>query len=165
MRWVRPIFVIASNSSTFTWRASRRYLRLGTRWCTTCSAVAMLIAPGNVSLEDCDMLTWSLGWMGFLEPISPPVISIPRLEMTSFTFMLVWVPEPVCQTTSGKWSSRVPSMTSCAAALIVLDRLASSLPSASFTSAEAYFTMPNPRMSGRGMRSVPILKFSSERCV
>jgi hypothetical protein len=72
----------------------------------------MLIAPGNVSFEDCDMLTWSFGWMGFLEPISPPAISIPRLEMTSFTFMFVCVPEPVCQTTSGKWSSRSPSITS-----------------------------------------------------
>ena len=29
--------------------------------------------------------------------------------------MLVWVPEPVCQTTSGKWSSSLPSITSCAA--------------------------------------------------
>jgi hypothetical protein len=28
----------------------------------------------------------------------PPAISMARLEMTSLTFMLVWVPEPVCQT-------------------------------------------------------------------
>ena len=32
--------------------------------------------------------------------------------MTSLTFMLVWVPDPVCQTTSGKWSSSPPEATS-----------------------------------------------------
>ena len=35
-----------------------------------------------------------------------------RLEITSLAFMLDWVPEPVCQTTSGKWSSSLPSITS-----------------------------------------------------
>ena len=35
-----------------------------------------------VSLEDCDMLTWSLGWTGFLEPSFPPRISIARFEST-----------------------------------------------------------------------------------
>ena len=28
----------------------------------------MLIAVGNMSLVDCPMLTWSLGWMGFFLP-------------------------------------------------------------------------------------------------
>src|SRR5260370_404152 len=31
-----------------------------------------------------------------------------RLEMTSFTFMLDWVPEPVCHTYSGNSSSSAP---------------------------------------------------------
>ena len=48
-------------------------------------------------------------------PSSPPAISIARFEMTSLTFMFVCVPEPVCQTKSGKWSSSLPSMTSSAA--------------------------------------------------
>ena len=43
------------------------------------------------------MLTWSLGWTGSLEPITPPASSMARLEMTSLAFMLVWVPLPVCQ--------------------------------------------------------------------
>ena len=64
------------------------------------------------------MLTWSFGWTGTLEPSSPPAISIARFEMTSFTFMFVWVPEPVCQTNRGKWSSRSPSRISSAAATI-----------------------------------------------
>jgi hypothetical protein len=38
--------------------------------------------------------------------------------MTSLAFMFVWVPLPVCQTLSGKWSSSRPSMTSSAAAMI-----------------------------------------------
>ena len=44
------------------------------------------------------MLTWSLGWTGFFEPITPPSISMARLEITSLAFMFDWVPEPVCQT-------------------------------------------------------------------
>ena len=31
-----------------------------------------------------------------------------RLAITSLAFMLLCVPEPVCQTTSGKWSSSLP---------------------------------------------------------
>lgn len=57
------------------------------------------------------MLTWSFGWTGFLEPNSPPRISIARFEMTSLTFMLVWVPDPVWKTTRGKWEWREPLMT------------------------------------------------------
>ena len=58
------------------------------------------------------MLTWSFGCTGFFEPISPPSISIARFEITSLAFMFDWVPEPVCQTTSGKWSSSLPAATS-----------------------------------------------------
>ena len=75
----------------------------------------MCIAVGNVSFDDCDMLTWSLGWTGFFEPISPPAISIARLEITSLTFMFVCVPLPVCQTRSGKCASSLPATTSSAA--------------------------------------------------
>ena len=58
----------------------------------------MFIAVGNVSFDDCDMFTWSFGCTGFLDPRSPPASSIARFEITSFTFMFVWVPEPVCHT-------------------------------------------------------------------
>ncbi len=59
------------------------------------------MAVGNVSLDDWDMLTSSLGWTGTLEPITPPAISMARLEITSLAFMLVWVPLPVCHTLNG----------------------------------------------------------------
>ena len=41
-----------------------------------------------------------------------------RLEITSLAFMLDWVPEPVCQTTSGKWSMSLREATSEAASWI-----------------------------------------------
>ncbi len=70
----------------------------GTSSCTTSSAAAMCIAVGNVSFDDCDMFTSSLGWTGFLLPRSPPASSMARFEITSLTFMFVCVPLPVCQT-------------------------------------------------------------------
>ena len=62
----------------------------------------MCIAVGNVSFDDCPRLTSSFGWIGFLLPMTPPASSIARFEMTSFAFMFVCVPLPVCQTKSGK---------------------------------------------------------------
>ena len=50
-------------------------------------------------------LAWSLGWTGCYEPSVPPTSWMHRLEMTSFTFMLDWVPDPVCHTYSGNSSS------------------------------------------------------------
>jgi hypothetical protein len=73
---------------------------------------------GKESLDDADMLTWSLGWTGFLVPIVPPKISIARFEMTSLAFILDWVPEPVCHTTRGKWSMSLREATSAEACWI-----------------------------------------------
>ena len=73
-----------------------------------CSTAAMCMAVGNVSFDDCDMLTSSLGWTGVFDPSTPPASSMARLAMTSLAFMLVWVPLPVCQTRRGKWSSSAP---------------------------------------------------------
>jgi uncharacterized membrane protein len=36
------------------------------------------------------------------EPNFPPKISMARFAMTSFVFMLLWVPEPVCQITENR---------------------------------------------------------------
>ena len=55
----------------------------------------------------------------------PPASSLPRFAMTSFTFMFVCVPEPVCQTTSGKWSASFPEIISSAAAQMALHFLPS----------------------------------------
>ena len=165
IRCVRPIFTTPLNSRTFASSASCRCRSAGTRWCTTSSAVEIDIAAGKTSLEDCDMLTWSLGWTGSLDPISPPISSIARFEITSLAFMFDCVPEPVCHTTSGKWSSKSPSITCCAARRMASARSASSLSSCSLVVAEVCLMMPSARRMGRGIRSMPILKFCSERCV
>eukprot|EP00959_Pyramimonas_sp_CCMP1952_P341187 7147472-Pyramimonas_sp.AAC.1 len=78
----------------------------------TSYAVAMDMAVGKVSLLDWDMFTWSFGWIGFFDPRGIPKLSLALLAMTSFRFMLVCVPEPVCHTTSGKCSLSFPSITS-----------------------------------------------------
>ena len=111
------------------------------------------------------MLTWSFGWTGFFEPISPFRTSMARFEMTSLAFMFDWVPDPVCQTTSGKWSSSFPSMTSWAAMMIGRATSWSSRPSSMLASAAARLTMPSARITGFGCFSQPILKFWIERWV
>jgi hypothetical protein len=96
--------------------------------------------------------------------MTPPSISIARFEITSLAFIFDCVPEPVCHTTRGKWSSSLPSITSCAAATMALPRFASSLPSAMLISAAARLTMPSARTMALGCFSQPILKLPRERC-
>ena len=42
-------------------------------------------------------------------PIIFPEISCALFAITSFTFMLDCVPDPVCQITKGNWSSNLPA--------------------------------------------------------
>jgi len=56
------------------------------------------------AFDDCDMLTWSLGWTGVFDPSAVPASWQQRLDITSLTFMLNWVPLPVIQTCSGNMS-------------------------------------------------------------
>src|SRR5882672_10624637 len=102
--WVRPILTISAHSKLFASIASCRAFTAGTKCCVTFTAAAMYIAEGKLSLDDCDMLTWSLGCTGFLLPSGVPAIWQHLLEITSFTFMLNWVPLPVIQTCSGNMS-------------------------------------------------------------
>ena len=81
-----------------------------------------------------------------------------RFEITSFVFMLVCVPLPVCQMRSGKWSSRAPLATSPAACSISAARVSSSLPRSRLTEADAPFRMPNALIRGLGMVSVLMSK-------
>ncbi len=111
------------------------------------------------------MLTWSLGCTGFFEPMVPPAISMARLEITSLTFMLDWVPEPVCQTTSGKWSLSLPSITSSAAATIRSRWSDGSRPSLWLASAAAFLRMPKARMISVGIFSPPMSKLARLRAV
>ena len=69
------------------------------------------MALGKVSLEDWLAFTTSLGWH------STPARAVSE-EITSLTFMLVLVPDPVWNTSIGNWSSCRPSTISAAAATI-----------------------------------------------
>ena len=116
------------------------------------SAAAICIAVGKVSLEDWLIFTSSLGCSSFC-----PAISFPRFAMTSFMFMLLWVPEPVCQTTSGKCPSSLPARISSAACRIASHFSAVIFAgfSSRFASAAAFFSTAKARIISSGMFSRP----------
>ena len=72
-----------------------------------------------------------------------------RLLMTSFAFMLLCVPDPVWNTTSGKCSSSVPAITSSAACTIRSATSRGSSPRSAFACAAPFFRIPSARITGR----------------
>jgi len=70
----------------------------------------------------------------------PPTSWMHRLEITSLTFMLDWVPEPVWNTYSGNSASSAPLMTSSQTRSISCPFQAGSRPAAVLTMAAAFFT-------------------------
>src|SRR5262249_16679055 len=88
-----------------------------------------------------------------------------RFASTSFTFMLVWVPEPVCQTTSGKCSSSLPARASSAALMIARPFSRASVPSATLTAAAAFLTSTCARTTSIGIVSPGKWKCARLRCV
>jgi hypothetical protein len=72
--------------------------------------------------------------------MTPPSSCEARLVSTSFTFMLLCVPDPVCHTTRGNSSSCRPASTSRTASPIAAALAASSSPSVTFTCAATPFT-------------------------
>ena len=85
--------------------------------------------------------------------------------MTSLTFMLDWVPDPVCHTNSGKCSSSCPSMTSPATRPIRSAIHPGSRPPRPLTVAAACLTYPSARHTVTGIRSSPMEKCTSDRWV
>ncbi len=70
----------------------------------------------------------------------PPVSWMHRLAMTSFTFMLEWVPEPVWNTCSGNSLSSSPRMISSQARWMSWPIQGGIRPDRVFTRAAAFFT-------------------------
>ena len=99
------------------------------------------------------------------DSLSPFTLDFP--SPTSFAFILLCVPDPVCHTTSGKWSLRHPSATSEAAVMIASPTRSSKVPAATLAAAVARFTIPNARTIESGITSEgpPILKLTRERWV
>ena len=156
--------MIVAKASAFTARAARSASTAGSRVRSSSIATATCRAAGKVSLLDWLRFTWSFGCTGLLLPSTPPEASIARLAITSLTFMLVWVPEPVCHTLSGNSASRRPEATSSAAATIKAASSGLSLPLAIFTSAQAALSAPKACSTARGM-AWPKGKYSIERWV
>src|SRR6266478_3033488 len=150
---------------TFSATASCNAFTAGISRCFTLTAAAMFIAEGNVSLDDCDMLTWSLGCTGALLPSGVPASWQQRLEMTSFTFMLNCVPLPVIHTCCGNMSSCWPARISSQVWTMSRYRLSSSRFPAWLALAAPFFSVAYAVIISRGIRSFPMLKCSSERCV
>ena len=116
----------------------------------------MWVAVGKVSLDDCDMLTSSLGCT--VTPLAPAMLAI-----TSLVFMLELVPEPVWKTSIGNWSSCLPSAISAAAAMIASALSAASSPRSLLTCAHAPFSRPSARIWVRSRPRPEIGKFSTAR--
>ena len=115
------------------------------------STAAMCIAVGNVSLEDWDMLTSSLGCTGILVPITPPASSMARFEMTSFDVHVGLGTRARLPDAKGKLAVEAPSITSRAARSISVAARRRVFPESLFTSAEANFKTPKARISAGGM--------------
>ena len=124
----------------------------------------MCIAVGNVSFDDWLMFTSSFGWRMFF-----PARAFARFAITSFTFIFVCVPLPVCHTTSGNSAANFPlqisshtlSIPRSFSVLILCGR------SCAFARAAAFFSTPKAWIISAGIVSIPapILKFCLLRSV
>ena len=90
---------------------------------------------------------------------------LPLPVITSLTFILLCVPEPVCHTLSGNSLSCFPLYISSQAFLISSHLSSGSFPSSRLTSAAAFLSIANALITGRGIVSVPMLKLLCERSV
>ena len=105
------------------------------------------------------MLTWSFACTG------RPSVRVARVAITSFAFMLLDVPEPVWNTSTGNWPSRSPAATCFAAeANAALGHLPADV-AAAIGSAAAALISPSARRNPRGMGSPEMGKFCTARQV
>src|SRR5690606_31298443 len=127
----------------------------------------MCIPVGNVSLEDCDLLTSSFAFkIGSPSPILLPANTCARLAITSLTFMLDCVPEPVCQITNGNWSSNLPANISSQTAAMESRFSTGNTPKSQLAYAAAFLRYAKASMISFGMDAAgPILKLLRERSV
>jgi len=106
MRCVRPSFITEAHAALRRASESRSTASAGSSRAVTASAAAMCIIVGKLSLDDWPRFTWSFGCTGRRVPSGWPSNSLARFAITSLAFMLVCVPEPVCQIGRGKSASR-----------------------------------------------------------
>src|SRR5450830_1056925 len=123
------------------------------------------MAVGKISFDDWPRLTSSFGCSRRASPRKPPISSEPRLASTSFMFILLCVPDPVCQTASGNSLGCLPASTSSAACVMATAFLPLNKPRSRLTWAAARLTVARAAISSGGIFSVEIWKCSSERWV
>src|SRR5262249_57296314 len=100
---------MSAHSRALASRASRKASTAGTSRCFTPRAAATFMAVGDESLDDCDVLTWSLGWTGLWLPRGWPASWGQRVAVTSLTVLLYWVSLPVIPTCSGDLARCAPA--------------------------------------------------------
>ena len=81
------------------------------------------------------------------------------MASTSFMFMLVWVPEPVCHIDSGNSPGCFPASTSSAEAIMAFAFSTGSKFKSRFTTAAARLTVASATINSVGMRSVEMWKW------
>src|SRR3954451_3530836 len=113
----------------------------GSSWSCDSASAARWTADGKTSFEDCPMFTCSFG-------CTP---SPARFAITSLAFMFELVPEPVWKTSTGNWSSCLPSATSSPAAATRSASSPSSSSSSPFTRAAVALIRPSQRITGTGI--------------
>ena len=114
-----------------------------------------------MSLDDCEALTWSLGWT-----VSRRAARAARVASTSFMFMLDEVPEPVWYTSTGNSPSHRPAATSAATAWMAGGDRRSMTSSRAFSDAAAPLIGGPARRSATARSACPEMgKFSTARCV
>ncbi len=165
IKWVRPVFTRFICCWACCSSPLRKCLTAGNSWLSTALSAAICIAVGKQSLELWARLTWSFGCTGDLPPRAWPANSLARPAMTSLTFILLWVPLPVCHTTNGKCSSSWPAMTSSAACSIHCANSGVRSPRRWLTRAAAFLICAKAWITASGMRCSPITKFCFERWV
>ncbi len=122
-------------------------------------AAATWIADGNVSLDDWEAFTWSLGCTLL------PSRSVARVASTSLVFMLVDVPDPVWKTSIGNSSSHSPATTSPATAMIAFATSSAITPSSAFIAAAERLIAVSAWTRAGSTRSPLTGKFSTARWV
>ena len=159
IRWVRPIFACRENSFAF--------LRSDATSASAAAATGPIavmtdtcIAVGYVSLLDCDMLTWSLGWRREYSPLLRPILSRATLATTSLAFMLNAVPAPELIMSTANWSRNLPPSMSSHAYTMALPRLASRAPTFMLAIAAERFIMTNASTRS-GWAGRPVTRYCS----
>ncbi len=143
IRWVRPVLTTPSSSLARASKVAQSLCRAGSKVSRHCNTALTRMAVGITSLLDCPRFTSSLGctWT--------PACSH-RRAITSLAFMLLLVPEPVWNTSTGNWSLCAPEATACAADWMASAFFRAKVPSSAFAPAAANLIHPRAEMNGAG---------------